>query len=211
MRRTSCRDSGANSAFSHPAPTGGTTGLPFFGDAFREAFAGAGGVALTVLAVADEDIAPGVLRECGELVVEVDQLGVGGQEDVAGQGCDRRDGLFELRDTARVFFVARETEARRGDLSLEVSILDAGRATLELSDVPHAEHIDLLEVGRRVAGQIRVALKVPDAGEATDRLVAGGATLIAAPRPTPWGSLNSRLDAPGPLQLTLFQEVEPEV
>ena len=91
-----------------------------------------------------------------------------------------------------------------------VVILDAGRATLELSDVPHAEHIDALEVGRRVAGQVRVALKVPDAAEATSRLVAGGATLIAAPRPTPWGSLNSRLDAPGALQLTLFQEVEPE-
>ena len=44
-----------------------------------------------------------------------------------------------------------------------VSILDAGRATLELSDVPHAEHIDRLEVGRRVAGHIRVAFRVPDA------------------------------------------------
>ena len=43
------------------------------------------------------------------------------------------------------------------------------------------------------------------------QVVAGGATLLAAPRPTPWGSLNSRLDAPGALQLTLFQEVEPEV
>ena len=77
--------------------------------------------------------------------------------------------------------------------------------------MPHAEHIDALEVGRRVAGQIRIALKVPDAAAATDRLVAAGATLIASPRPTPWGSLNSRLDAPGALQLTLFQEVEPEV
>ena len=28
-----------------------------------------------------------------------------------------------------------------------VTILDAGRATLELSDVPHAEHIDRVEVG----------------------------------------------------------------
>ena len=45
-----------------------------------------------------------------------------------------------------------------------VSILDAGRATLELSDVPHAEHIDRLEVGRRVAGHVRVAFEVPDAG-----------------------------------------------
>jgi catechol 2,3-dioxygenase-like lactoylglutathione lyase family enzyme len=92
-----------------------------------------------------------------------------------------------------------------------VSILDAGRATLELSDVPHAEHIDRLEVGRRVAGQIRVAFEVPDAAGATERLVAGGATLVAAPVETPWRSLNARLEAPAGLQLTLFQALEPEV
>ena len=92
-----------------------------------------------------------------------------------------------------------------------VSILDAGRATLELSDVPHAEHIDHLEVGRRVAGHIRVAFEVTDAAEVTGRLVAGGATLVAAPVETPWRSLNSRLEAPAGLQLTLFQALEPEL
>jgi lactoylglutathione lyase len=86
-----------------------------------------------------------------------------------------------------------------------VVILDAGRATLELSDVPHAEHIDRVEVGRRVAGHIRVAFGVDDAATATDRLTHAGATLIAPPTPTPWRSLNSRLEAPGGLQLTLFQ------
>ena len=92
-----------------------------------------------------------------------------------------------------------------------VAILDAGRATLELSDVPHAEHIDRLEVGQRVAGQIRVALKVDDAAGATERAVGAGATLLAAPVETPWGSLNSRLEAPAGLQLTLFQELSPEL
>ncbi len=92
-----------------------------------------------------------------------------------------------------------------------VTILDAGRATLELSDIPHAEHIDAVEVGRRVAGHIRVAFAVPDAAAATDRLAAAGATLIAPPVLTPWGSLNLRLDAPGGLQLTLFQNLEPEL
>jgi lactoylglutathione lyase len=91
-----------------------------------------------------------------------------------------------------------------------VTILDAGRATLELSDRPHAEHIDVVEVGRRVAGHIRVAFEVPDAAAATDRLTAGGAALIAPPTPTPWRSLNARLDAPGGLQLTLFQNDLPE-
>jgi catechol 2,3-dioxygenase-like lactoylglutathione lyase family enzyme len=92
-----------------------------------------------------------------------------------------------------------------------VSILDAGRATLELSDVSHAEHIDRLEVGRRAAGHVRVAFQVPDAAGATDRLVAAGATLVAAPVETPWKSLNSRLEAPAGLQLTLFQELAPEI
>ena len=92
-----------------------------------------------------------------------------------------------------------------------VAILDAGRATLELSDVPHAEHIDRLEVGRRVAGHMRVAFRVDDAGEATGRLLEAGATLVAAPVETPWRSLNSRLEAPAGLQLTLFQELAPEL
>ncbi len=91
-----------------------------------------------------------------------------------------------------------------------VTILDAGRATLELSDVPHAEHIDTVEVGRRVAGHIRVAFEVADAAASTERLVAGGATLIAPPTRTPWRSLNSRLDGPGGLQLTLFENEAPE-
>ena len=92
-----------------------------------------------------------------------------------------------------------------------VTILDAGRATLEISDVPHAEHIDRLEVGRRVAGPIRVAFGVADASAATDDLVAAGAVLVAPPTPTPWRSLNSRLEAPAGLQLTLFEALEPEV
>jgi predicted enzyme related to lactoylglutathione lyase len=91
-----------------------------------------------------------------------------------------------------------------------VSILDAGRATLELSDVGHAEHIDRLEVGRRVAGHIRVAFGVTDAAAATDRLVRAGASLIAAPVATPWRSLNSRLEGPAGLQLTLFEALAPE-
>jgi len=92
-----------------------------------------------------------------------------------------------------------------------VTILDAGRATLEISDVPHAEHIDRLEVGRRVAGHPRVAFGVADARAVTDVLVRAGAELIAPPVETPWRSLNSRLEAPAGLQLTLFEALEPEV
>ncbi|HEU0243992.1 MAG TPA: VOC family protein, partial [Candidatus Limnocylindrales bacterium] len=70
--------------------------------------------------------------------------------------------------------------------------------------------IDTVEVGRRVAGHIRVAFEVADAAASTERLVAGGATLIAPPTRTPWRSLNSRLDGPGGLQLTLFENEAPE-
>jgi lactoylglutathione lyase len=85
-----------------------------------------------------------------------------------------------------------------------VTILDAGRATLEITDPTHAAYIDRVEVGRRVAGHIRVALGVPDSSAATERLRAAGAEVLAEPTPTPWGSLNARLQAPAGLQLTLF-------
>ena len=87
-----------------------------------------------------------------------------------------------------------------------VTILDAGRATLELTDPAHAEYIDEVEVGRRVAGHIRIAFEIDDAEEATRRLAEAGASVVAEPTRTPWGSLNSRLEAPARLQLTLFQE-----
>jgi lactoylglutathione lyase len=90
-----------------------------------------------------------------------------------------------------------------------VTILDAGRATLEITDPVHAAYIDEVEVGRRVAGHIRVAFEIGDAAGTTERLVEAGATLVAAPTETPWRSLNARLQGPGDLQLTLFQELDP--
>ena len=88
-----------------------------------------------------------------------------------------------------------------------VTIMSAGRATLEINDPPYAAYIDDVEVGERVAGHVRVAFGVEDCPDATDRLVTLGARLIAAPTRTPWESLNSRLDAPAGLQLTLFQDL----
>jgi lactoylglutathione lyase len=89
-----------------------------------------------------------------------------------------------------------------------VTILDAGRATLEITDPRHAAYIDEVEVGRRVAGHIRVAFEVDDSAEMTHRLLGAGATLIAEPVETPWRSLNARLEGPAGLQLTLFTEFE---
>ena len=88
-----------------------------------------------------------------------------------------------------------------------VTILEAGRATLEIADPGHAAYIDEVEVGRRVAGHLRVAFQVDDATAATAELAAAGAEVVAEPTRTPWNSLNARLDAPGSLHVTLFTEL----
>ena len=88
-----------------------------------------------------------------------------------------------------------------------VTILEAGIATLEIADPNQAEFIDRVEVGRRVAGHIRVAFEVDDAVAMTRTLEAGGAKVLAEAVRTPWDSLNARLEGPAGLQLTLFQEL----
>ena len=52
-----------------------------------------------------------------------------------------------------------------------------------------------------------VAPEVSDAQETTNDLVEAGAELVAPATRTPWDSLNSRLQGPAGLQLTLFQEL----
>ncbi|QYG95596.1 VOC family protein [Iamia sp. SCSIO 61187] len=101
-----------------------------------------------------------------------------------------------------------EQAAFTGEGDARVVILDAGRATLELANPAQARMIDEVEVGRRIAPPVRVAFEVTDAAGTTTRLSEAGATVLAEPVETPWRSLNSRLDAPAGLQLTLFQELE---
>jgi uncharacterized glyoxalase superfamily protein PhnB len=88
----------------------------------------------------------------------------------------------------------------------KVTILQVGRATLELSNPAQVAYIDEVEVGRRVSPRLRVAFEVIDAGGTTQRLVEAGASLVAPPTETPWNSVNSRLQAPGGLQITVFHE-----
>jgi predicted enzyme related to lactoylglutathione lyase len=87
-----------------------------------------------------------------------------------------------------------------------VVILEAGAATLEIGDVHHGAYVDRVEVGRQVAGHLRVALRVDDATRTTSIAVEAGAEVLAPPTVTPWNSLNARLEAPAGLQLTLFQD-----
>ncbi len=85
------------------------------------------------------------------------------------------------------------------------TLLEMGRATLELFDEPQARAIDQLEAGRRLSGQVRLALQVPDLQAAIQRLLAHDATLVHPPVLTPWGDYNARLQDPDGLQITLFQ------
>ncbi len=84
-------------------------------------------------------------------------------------------------------------------------MLDLGNATLEIFDERQAEVIDELEAGKRISGQIRFALQVPDLKAAMERMVANGATLVHEPVMTPWGDYNVRLQDPDGMQITLFQ------
>ena len=84
-------------------------------------------------------------------------------------------------------------------------MLDMGSATLEIFDERQAEVIDTLEAGKRVSGQIRFALQVPDLDAAIERMLANGATLVHEAVVTPWGDRNARLQDPDGMQITLFQ------
>jgi lactoylglutathione lyase len=98
-----------------------------------------------------------------------------------------------------------ELEAWEGEEEgARIVILDAGRATLELVNEGQAAAIDRIEVGRRVAGPVRIAFEVSDSEATAERLARAGAEQIAEPVTTPWNDRNVRLRMPDGMQLTLF-------
>jgi len=99
-------------------------------------------------------------------------------------------GLAELEDWS-------EGEAK-------IVVLDAGRATLELVNEEQAERIDRSEVGSRVSGPVRIALKVADSEATSERLAQASAVRLAAPVTTPWNDRNVRMRDSEGMQLTLF-------
>lgn len=109
----------------------------------------------------------------------------------------------------------RERESFDGPGGARVVILEVPSATIELANPAQVAYIDAVEVGKPVAhpyaATVRVAFEVPDAAAATARLADGGADLVAEPVETPWRSLNARLEAPGGLQITVFQELDDSV
>jgi catechol 2,3-dioxygenase-like lactoylglutathione lyase family enzyme len=130
------------------------------------------------------------------------------------------DGVLQLRvvvevddfDEAIAFYrdqlgMPEEFMIDSGD-DARVAALQAGRATLELVTPAQRRLIDELEVGHDVSPRIRVAFEVADVDSATTRLIDAGGVSVAPPTETPWRSRNSRLDGPGPIHLTLFQELD---
>ncbi|GAA2068874.1 TetR family transcriptional regulator [Microbacterium hatanonis] len=99
-----------------------------------------------------------------------------------------------------------ERAAYQGDGDAHVTILEAGVATLELANAAQVAMIDRVETDGDTSDRIRLGFEVTDGAAATERLAEGGAGVLASPRITPWGSLNSRLRGPADLQLTLFDE-----
>jgi methylmalonyl-CoA/ethylmalonyl-CoA epimerase len=84
-------------------------------------------------------------------------------------------------------------------------ILEAGRASLELVDKNHAAHIDAIEVGKRVAGPVRLALNVGQNIEGASRhLLRGGAAKVAEIKQAPWSKV-MRMQDPAGMQFTLFE------
>jgi lactoylglutathione lyase len=118
------------------------------------------------------------------------------------EAADYEDAVRFYRD---VLGAAEELQLH-GDDGERVTILDVGRATLEISSPEQVDMIDRVEVGRRISPALRVAFEVADATAVTEQLVGAGAELLAPPTRTPWESLNARLDAPGGLQITVFEE-----
>jgi NAD(P)-dependent dehydrogenase (short-subunit alcohol dehydrogenase family) len=89
-------------------------------------------------------------------------------------------------------------------------VLSAGRATIEIVDNKQADTIDRVEVGKRVAGPVRLAVQISDLEATAKALEQHGATVIHEAVQTPWGDRNQRLQATDDMQITLFEITETE-
>jgi hypothetical protein len=84
-------------------------------------------------------------------------------------------------------------------------ILEAGKASLELIDRKDAASIDDIEVGRRIAGPVRLALNIGENIEdASGKFITGGAIALADIKQAPWSKVQ-RLQDPSGMQFTLFE------
>jgi lactoylglutathione lyase len=78
------------------------------------------------------------------------------------------------------------------------------KATLEIIDEVHATWVDKMEVGRRVSGPVRFAVKVSDIQSSLKSIVDAEIQILHEPVLTPWRDLNARIIGPDGMQVTLF-------
>ena len=88
-------------------------------------------------------------------------------------------------------------------------ILNVPSATLEVFDTNQGDHVDDIEVGRRLGERVRIAINIADLAEAAADVEGAGASPVADSVLTPWGDLNHRFVTSDGLQLTLFQPLAP--
>jgi len=89
----------------------------------------------------------------------------------------------------------------------KVVLLDGENATLEIIDESQAALIDQVEVGQRVAGPVRLALRVESVPDLVTVLDDAGADRLGEIVETSWGDRNARIRSPDGMQLTLFTAV----
>jgi lactoylglutathione lyase len=139
-----------------------------------------------------------------------------GNATSAGASATSNPPVMELRVALTTQDFERLASFYRAGLGMEPSqvwpadqgralVLDMGRATLEVFDEKQAQTVDQTEVGKRVSGQIRFALRVPDLDAAMKRLAAHGATVVHGPVVAPWGDKMARYQDPDGMQITVYQ------
>ncbi len=115
---------------------------------------------------------------------------------------DNLDEIIQFYRDVAGFQVSKEwrDEATGNGIKLE-----AGRASLELIDKKDAASIDEIEVGRRTAGPVRLALNIGENIEdASEKFIEGGAVGLADIKQAPWSKVQ-RLQDPSGMQFTLFE------
>lgn len=98
-----------------------------------------------------------------------------------------------------------ELSARWTEPAGNVGVFSLPRATLEILDAEAAAGVDEAEVGRRVAGPVRLAFGVADADATQAAALEAGARLMGEVRRASWGDRVGRVQSPEGMQLTLFE------
>src|ERR1700754_4312630 len=90
---------------------------------------------------------------------------------------DNLDEIIQFYRDVAGFQVSKEW---RDEATGNGIILEAGKASLELIDKKDAASIDDIEVGKRIAGPVRLALNIGENIEdASEKFIAGGAVAHA--------------------------------